>query len=221
MSVCPNCLRKFNTEDGVTRHLNQPLTTCHRWHDELVTAAEVLQEDDSASCWSPTSSPGHNSEPASGFLKAQDILQQYIVDSTDLEDHPWTDAGDDLMDVDRTSSPPNHPQELTQIVKFEGAGKIMGVGLSFMDRFHLDTFTENRKTNIYYPFASRDDWSMASYLLRSGLSMKKIDEYLSLSMVRIGSLWCNDCMLTILRWFCKGCSTSLIISHRKSSTWPG
>ncbi|KAG2125350.1 hypothetical protein DEU56DRAFT_721776, partial [Suillus clintonianus] len=35
-----------------------------------------------------------------------------------------------------------------------------------------------------YPFSSRRDWQVAAWLLRSGLSMGKIDSFLSLEMIK-------------------------------------
>ncbi|KAG1741933.1 hypothetical protein EDB19DRAFT_1617407, partial [Suillus lakei] len=35
----------------------------------------------------------------------------------------------------------------------------------------------------YYPFSGQKDWEIVSWLLRSGLSMGKIDSFLSLNMV--------------------------------------
>ncbi|KIK27112.1 hypothetical protein PISMIDRAFT_47509, partial [Pisolithus microcarpus 441] len=56
-------------------------------------------------------------------------------------------------------------------------------GLTFMDKFFADEYSELRKENIFYPFASREDWQIASWLLRSHLSMAAIDSFLSLELV--------------------------------------
>lgn len=52
-----------------------------------------------------------------------------------------------------------------------------------MDVFHADTRKEQRKDNTYYPFASRMEWDLASFLLRSKLSMVDIDTFLNLDLV--------------------------------------
>ncbi|KAF8130107.1 hypothetical protein EV363DRAFT_1399315 [Boletus edulis] len=69
-------------------------------------------------------------------------------------------------------------------VRFLGAGKVYDVGQTFLDRFGMDTYSFFRRSNLYYPFASHDDWQVANYLLQSGLSMAKIDEYLKLNLIR-------------------------------------
>ncbi|KAI5980698.1 hypothetical protein EDD15DRAFT_2186761, partial [Pisolithus albus] len=48
----------------------------------------------------------------------------------------------------------------------------------------MDPYASFRHANLYYPFANLNDWEMANFLLRSKLSMAKIDEFLSLCLVR-------------------------------------
>ena len=52
-----------------------------------------------------------------------------------------------------------------------------------MDVFDADPCAEKRKDNLYYPFASRQEWEIASFLLCSSLSMSAVDEFLSLNLV--------------------------------------
>ena len=61
---------------------------------------------------------------------------------------------------------------------------IFGSGLGFMDVFNTDQHAEKRKENLYHPFSSKGEWGLASWLLRSGLSMRAIDDFLTLSIVR-------------------------------------
>ncbi|KAI6002437.1 hypothetical protein F5J12DRAFT_686084, partial [Pisolithus orientalis] len=39
--------------------------------------------------------------------------------------------------------------------------------------------------NLYYPFNSHNEWELASWLLHSGLSMRAIDSFLSLSIISL------------------------------------
>ncbi|KAG1906124.1 uncharacterized protein F5891DRAFT_975575 [Suillus fuscotomentosus] len=67
--------------------------------------------------------------------------------------------------------------------KYEGAGACYSEdGLTFLDVFDADEFAEYRKDNLFYPFASKEEWEVADYLLRSTLSMAAIDEFLKLHM---------------------------------------
>ncbi|KAF8545819.1 hypothetical protein OG21DRAFT_1428574, partial [Imleria badia] len=63
------------------------------------------------------------------------------------------------------------------------AGKVYDVSQTFLDRFGMDTYLFFRRSNLYYPFASHNDWQVANYLLQSGLSMVKINKYLKLNLV--------------------------------------
>lgn len=67
--------------------------------------------------------------------------------------------------------------------EFPNAGEVYGRGKSFMDRFNDDTHTPHRADNPHYPFADQEEWELASFLLRSGLSMQKVDEFLRLKLV--------------------------------------
>ncbi|KAE9385659.1 hypothetical protein BT96DRAFT_1006846 [Gymnopus androsaceus JB14] len=49
-------------------------------------------------------------------------------------------------------------------------------------------FSDQRKLNLYYPWASKGEWEMAQYLLKSSLSLADIDEFLKLELVKRMSL---------------------------------
>ena len=65
---------------------------------------------------------------------------------------------------------------------------ILGTGPGFMDGFHSDRLAEQRKANIYFPFSSKEEWGFASWLSRSGLSMRAIDDLLVLPIVRLSGI---------------------------------
>ncbi|KAG1884411.1 hypothetical protein F4604DRAFT_1919615 [Suillus subluteus] len=67
---------------------------------------------------------------------------------------------------------------------YDGAVKIYGVGMTFMKNFNSDEYAAERVDNPYFPFASKPDWEMAAFLLRSELSMVDIDKYLRLEFTR-------------------------------------
>ena len=68
--------------------------------------------------------------------------------------------------------------------EFIGAAKAYGRGSTFMDDFDADTHARNRQENVFYPFASQQDWELALFLLSSGMSMGRIDQFLGLELVR-------------------------------------
>jgi hypothetical protein len=75
-------------------------------------------------------------------------------------------------------------------IKYPFAGHVHGHSHSFMESFHTDKFSEEWIKNPYYPFSSRGDWQLASFLSRANLSMKFIDEFLSLELVCVLHHYC-------------------------------
>ncbi len=72
---------------------------------------------------------------------------------------------------------------------FPGAGKTFGKGFNILENIdNTDMYPEERKTNIYHPFKSLDDFKMAAWLIESGASMAHIDGFLKLPMVN-SSFW--------------------------------
>ncbi|KAI6033282.1 hypothetical protein EDC04DRAFT_2571794 [Pisolithus marmoratus] len=53
----------------------------------------------------------------------------------------------------------------------------------FIDHFFSDEHGKLCKDNLFYPFASQQDWQIVSWLLCSCLSMAAIDSFLSLDLV--------------------------------------
>jgi len=72
--------------------------------------------------------------------------------------------------------------------EFADAAHDWGAGETFMEKFDLDDFANQYKQNLYYPFASQEDWEMAAFLLQSGMSMALIDDFLKLQIVSISLL---------------------------------
>lgn len=77
-----------------------------------------------------------------------------------------------------TCSPP-HPFR----TDFPTAAKVYGRTRSFLDRFNSDKYASYRTQNAYYPFADQEEWELGSFLLGSGMSMNKVDEFLKLKLV--------------------------------------
>ena len=52
-----------------------------------------------------------------------------------------------------------------------------------MGQFFNNQYATFRQENTYYPFALGADWQLSPWLLRSGLSMAAINDFLSLKLV--------------------------------------
>jgi hypothetical protein len=68
-------------------------------------------------------------------------------------------------------------------VEFPTASKSHGRARSFIDRLNNDKYASHRVQNPYYPFADQEEWDLGSFLLCSGMSMQKVDEFLRLKLV--------------------------------------
>ncbi len=74
-------------------------------------------------------------------------------------------------------------EDVPFIEKHERAGASFGVGNTVFDDIALKDFVEQRRTNIHYPFRNQDDWEVAAWLSKSGLSMAYMDDFLRLAFV--------------------------------------
>ena len=101
--------------------------------------------------------------------------------------HPGFDAMDDRPPSPLASDPELTPDSIHGHPRFQtifpGASAVYGRGKSFMDRFNDDKHASYRVQNPYYPFADQEEWELGSFLLRSGMSMQKTDEFLRLRLV--------------------------------------
>ncbi|KAF9782579.1 hypothetical protein BJ322DRAFT_1157393 [Thelephora terrestris] len=66
---------------------------------------------------------------------------------------------------------------------FPNAGHVFDSGPGFLGWFHNDKDAGARSSNPYYPFLSKGEWEIAGFFTHCGLSMKQIDEFLSLSLI--------------------------------------
>ncbi|KAI6020926.1 hypothetical protein BKA83DRAFT_4126818 [Pisolithus microcarpus] len=66
---------------------------------------------------------------------------------------------------------------------FPGASQSYPSRRTFMDQFFSDQYGKLHKENLFYLFASQEDWQIALWLLHSHLSMAAIDSFLSLNLL--------------------------------------
>lgn len=172
---CPSCGKQFKDITRVRKHLNHPYSRCSDYVPQ-------------------NRSQGHPTRrnPHSGTAPIDDTIMDY-EDEIDDASHPGI-AQDITPD----------PETATEVSdQYHGSAKILAAGQSFMDRFDQDPYAAERQENLYYPFSSKDEWEMASFLLRSGLSMKDIDEFLKLTMVSSSHPADSTLYLNFVRF--KGC----------------
>ncbi|KAG2122771.1 hypothetical protein DEU56DRAFT_873558 [Suillus clintonianus] len=161
MLQCPSCRKGgFHTHEAVARHMSQPRSGCSTWIEDTIRMRTCLPEDDPINVDQDAESSTHNDyhESTSHYDDAGEYL-----DHTAGEGHA---SSGEFIDV------------------FPGSAEVYEGGYTFLGLFDEDKNSVYRVNNPYYPFSGRKDWEVASWLLRSGLSMGKIDSFLSLDMIK-------------------------------------
>jgi hypothetical protein len=157
--------------------MNQPMGSCHSHFREVVNLAEELRK---------------HRKQHDQFEEGQPNLHREEDNLADLPQAVLEPSEFGEMEIDNQL-----PVEVEGsghasgpiIEVFEGASKTYGKGTTFMAKFDYDRFANERTANLYYPFASREEWEVASFLLCSSLSMHDIDTVLSLNPVRLEFHW--------------------------------
>ncbi|KAI6019708.1 hypothetical protein F5J12DRAFT_904126 [Pisolithus orientalis] len=161
MPHCPSCGKGgFQSHSAVAMHMSQPSSGCNTWVNNLVCLHESLQ---------PLSLNICNSQHPTHL---EDVLMS--TDPGDYATHDYLDFVHMAFDMWGPTTD-----------DFEGAAKMFGLGPTFMDKFNSNQFSNLWASNLYYPFNSHNEWELASWLLRSGLSMRAIDSFLSLSIISL------------------------------------
>ena len=143
--------------------MNNPASKCIFFIDELVKLSEAVgSSQGNISEWQPEST----------------IVQE---DSPMHEPHDYSDTRSDQW----FSNAARASMDDYFVEAYPDASQVYGHGEIFMDSFDADVNAEKRRDNLYYPFSSRQEWQIASFLLRSSLSMAAVDEFLSLELVGI------------------------------------
>lgn len=158
-NCCPRCGKSFSTNANVLNHMNQPVSSCRYVYENTMHFHTQVQSNHAVK------STGTSNDTPTFFPE-------------------HFDENNNSMDIDNT---PNSPMaESSQSYfreEYPRASGIFGQGNTFMDNFNLNQYSNERKSNLYYPFASEEEWELALFLLRSGLSMASIDQFLKLSLV--------------------------------------
>jgi hypothetical protein len=132
----------------------------------------------------------HMNHPRSSCTSWFDFLESIPPPPERRPHTPSTNHGentsDDDMDYDNEAPrtpDPTYYEDLHPNTPF-----IIGSGPKFTDIFNADCHATKRAENLYYPFSSKAEWGLASWLLCSGLSMRAVDDFLSLPIVSMSHM---------------------------------
>ena len=169
---CISCEKRFSSHQALEHHLNHPSTSCRPWMDDVVRVSELLGNADQ-----------------SQIQRSPPLQDAFMQDGEELPNFDWepNDRGG-LNEHDPPSNchhdvPPTDSDTGRHQDRYPFAARVYGKGHTFMDVFDADPHADKRVENLYYPFASKQDWEMASWLLQSGLSMPAINQFLHLELV--------------------------------------
>jgi hypothetical protein len=132
------------------------------------------------SCYSHTRETASFADELACYCHQQKVNQQRSEAANSTS--PGQDTPLDTMDIDSNQQHDKDPL-LATFIEYEGAGASYGKETTFMDQFDQDAYASEHALNLYYPFSSRDEWELASFLLGSDLSMAAITKFLSLKLV--------------------------------------
>lgn len=154
--------------------MNQPLGSCLDHFQEIVNLTDELERHKTSLRQPvPDDSRESESEDEGSGDGTPGTLEMARMDVDDVPIEPDNPEVDDGLTGD------GHFVE-----NYPGAAKVHTTsGMTFMKQFDVDEFAEERTQNLYYPFASRAEWELAAFLLRSDLSIAALDTFLSLSLV--------------------------------------
>ena len=195
----PGCSRRFKSTTNVLQHLNNPLSSCVAWYRR---AEEAII----------TGGP-HAKVYQARFDKLygkSEIPQQNIRGNPD-EDDPAGYLESEPMSIDSEDRSPLHQNQpgANQMHDFasgnwkeafqSAAQTLPDRGQNFLEWIDEDRFNEWRAENLYYPFACELEWEFASFLMRSSLRMREINDFLQLGLVH-DHTFCNLTVLILLRF---------------------
>ncbi|KAG1856595.1 hypothetical protein C8R48DRAFT_749162 [Suillus tomentosus] len=189
----------FKDHTSVARHMSQPQSGCNTWLEDMINTISpgvgkqllVGTTQNNPKCRKQSPKVNRRVRCFSGFGLAGESSSANFRDFAGLprdvsydpglggeEDfHYFGGGGEDIPDGNEV-----HAGEV--IDYFPEPPLAYEDGYTFLGLFDADENSVYRKMNLYYPFSSRRDWQLAAWLLCSGLSMGKIDSFLSLEMIK-------------------------------------
>ena len=178
---CPHCRKKFHSETNVLRHMNQPTGDCYgtNWYQVPSNTPQHQEDDPGLGSANDPVGLGASHFPTSGSEARGSAAGYYPL--SPRSDSGLADIYQNLEDHRMELDDSDARQSFTEL--YPDCSDSYPGGSTFMDTFWQDEHTQERRVNLYFPFASAEEWQLASWRLRSGLSMAAIDSLLSLTLV--------------------------------------
>jgi hypothetical protein len=169
------CAKGFKNGTALLQHMNQPYASCRL---RFENPPSPHHRPSRASIQRPQL---FNNAGTSPEAEMPDLTGSHAA-AVSL-DTTWD--GDVSMNMEEDLPVRQHTNASYFIEEHPGASKIFGQGETLLDHFYNDEYSHLRAESPYYPFASHGEWELASFLLRSNLSMSALDDFFKLSMVMV------------------------------------
>ncbi|KAJ6556694.1 hypothetical protein B0H10DRAFT_2169607 [Mycena sp. CBHHK59/15] len=157
MPRCSVCTKKFFNTTHLLSHMNQPNGRCH---SSLHSASFKIR----------------HRNPQRKLNLPRSNAQRVSSRSTEHVEFEIAP-----MDVDYEADV-NYGPEMNLAEESFDTQKAYPCGDTFKAVFERDQYAEQRKLNMYYPFASRDEWELVSFIVRSNMTLAATDEFLKLRL---------------------------------------
>ncbi len=185
----PLCYRTFKGARGLSIHLGQS-KRCSDWYKtQALDRSPSPSQPPVDAVTSPVECIQSSPLPWSSNLRSHDApllgpraRQHKSVTVEEVVDDDFGGLGD----VDAYSSDSNgaHSPSKSYTKLHPTAGKIYGKGRTFLQEIDdKDDAKTDRRTNVYYPFMSRQDFEMGAWLSESNVSRSQIEHFLKLEYV--------------------------------------
>ncbi len=160
-------------------HITQ--TQCWKRRDHVTASTSHSSDSPQLSLLNLLHDPDSLNEPDS--LDPETFHQPLLESSPVPDDPPDSEDEEDNFPQDLDYNSSGSEIDGPCKIPYPGAARVESHGRTALDDFNDDRFAEERKKNLYYPTAGRDEWQLVEWLSSSSLSTAEIDSYLKLEMV--------------------------------------
>ncbi|KAM5536416.1 hypothetical protein V8D89_009852 [Ganoderma adspersum] len=187
--LCPYCCkRRFIRQTGLRSHITQT-PACQEAQQRVaaaVTASSNLQENHEDGM-AGESQGVMEAEEVNPDIPMREAVEESITDDWNMDDPP---SRPEHALADQPSRPVAGPGRVTvEEVEDEEAGglpkavaTILRKAKTVFEELRDSKCTKNEDT--FAPFANREEWELASFLMCSGMSQEQIEDYLTLPITR-------------------------------------
>ncbi|KAJ7170292.1 hypothetical protein C8R43DRAFT_1120723 [Mycena crocata] len=194
---CDYCTARLPTQQGLRSHIGQSAACAQKRHDRY-TAESSAEESDSDSLSVEGLGVSRREVPA-GYTEAGEFEEDSLDEDMSVDPPIPSQSNDAQPKIDAPAEIParsKRPRATVEEVedKDDGwtqdfpedqrAGAILEECCTQFEKIREGQ--KDAKQEPWYPFESQDEWELAQWLMTSGLSQAKREEYLKLKAVREG-----------------------------------